>query len=141
LKEAQPFLSTAQIQEMHAAGFTFGGHSVSHRKFVQLPVERVEAEIVESCKKIQAITGEEEVPFAFPNSATGFDRKLLRKIREENDVVGLIFNSKGLLPDEPYLFNRIWMERKLKNGKRTWQAYLKDAYEEFAWDRILKWNK
>ncbi len=141
LKEAQPFLSTVQIQEMYAAGFTFGGHSVSHRKFVQLPVERVEAEIVDSCKKIQEITGQKEVPFAFPNSATGFDRKLLTEIREKNVVLGLIFNSKGLLPDEPYLFNRIWMERKLKNGKRTWQAYLKDAYEGFVWDKILNWRR
>lgn len=141
LKEESPFLSTAQIQEMYAAGFVFGGHSVSHRKFVQLPVERVEEEIVDSCKKIQEITGQKEVPFAFPNSATGFDRKLLTEIREKNEVLGLIFNSKGLLPDEPYLFNRIWMERKLKNGKRTWQAYLKDAYEEFAWNKILNWRR
>lgn len=139
LAERKPFLTTAQIEEMHAAGFVFGGHSVSHRKFVQLPVERVEAEIVDSCEKIQAITGQEEVPFAFPNSATGFDRALLGKIREKHDLVGLIFNSKGFLPDEDYLYNRIWLERNLKNGKgkTSWRDYVKDAYEGFVWDWIL----
>ena len=143
LQEQTPFLTSAQIQEMHAAGFVFGGHSVSHRKFIQLPPERVEQEIVQSCKKIQEITGQEKVPFAFPNSATGFDRKTLSEIRNKNKFLGLFFNSKGIIPDENFMFNRIWMERNIADGKpaKTWQAYLKHAYQEYTWKKILTWNK
>lgn len=143
LKERKPFLTKEQILEMHQSGSTFGGHSCTHRKFTQLPLNQVEDEIVKSCKAIQEITGQERVPFAFPNSATGFDRSILEEIRDRNSFLGLFFNSKGILPDKDFMFNRIWMERRIDNGQQAsnWQSYVQYEYQAYAMEKLISWKK
>ncbi len=38
LADQKPYLSTAQIQDMQAKGFTFGAHSLDHPQYGQIPV-------------------------------------------------------------------------------------------------------
>jgi len=134
------YLSSAQIKAMANEGFTIGSHTRSHPKLVQVTPEQMEAEIVESSRIIQGITGAEIVPFAFPNTATGIDRKLLAGIRERNPFLGLFFDAKGFQEDEPYIVNRIWAEKPIlsNRGVRTNLPFvLKEAYQEFAFEKIL----
>ncbi len=111
LRERQPYLTTAQIQQLHAEGFTIGAHTKSHHKLINLSDAERESEIVESCQIIRKITGQEIVPFAFPNSAFGLDRRLLADIRARHPFLGLLFNTKGLRRDVNFIINRIWAER------------------------------
>ena len=75
LKENPIYLTSSQIKEMALEGFTIGAHTMSHPKLVQVCDKEMEAEIVDSCRIVQGITGAGVVPFAFPNTATGIDRK------------------------------------------------------------------
>jgi len=107
LVEVQPYLTSAQIQQMHAEGFTIGAHTKSHRKLKDLSDAEIEEEIVASCQIIQEITGQEIVPFSFPHSAFGIDRGLLFSIRVRHPFVGLLFDTKGVRKDENFIVNRV----------------------------------
>jgi peptidoglycan/xylan/chitin deacetylase (PgdA/CDA1 family) len=111
LAERQPYLTISQIQQMQADGFTIAAHTVTHRKLMDLPPQEIESEIAESCRAVAAITGQELVPFSFPHSAFGLDRKLLKAIRSRNPQIGLLFDTKGLRSDATFIHNRIWAEK------------------------------
>ncbi len=134
LATAQPYLTTIQVREMDKEGFTIGAHGLSHRKLGFIPREEVEYEIVESCNKIQAITGQQVVPFSFPQSAGNLDRSQLADIRARNPQVGLLFDTKDLRLDAPFMVNRIWAERPLTPERKLHPIteILADAYRE-AW--------
>jgi peptidoglycan/xylan/chitin deacetylase (PgdA/CDA1 family) len=134
------YLSSTQIKTMADEGFTLGSHTRSHPKLVQVTPEEMEVEIVESSRIIQEITGDEIIPFAFPNTATGINRKLLAGIRERNPFLGLFFDAKGFREDVPFMVNRIWAEKPIfsdKGVKTNLPYILKDAYQEFVYEKIL----
>ncbi len=140
LKENPFYLSSDQIKQMADEGFTIGSHTRSHPKLVQVSEKEMEAEIVESSKIIQAITGDEVIPFAFPNTATGIDRQVLAGIRKRHPFLGLFFDAKGFREDIPFIVNRIWAEKPEfadKGAKTNLPYVLKDAYREFALEKIL----
>ena len=102
---------------MVAEGFTIGSHTRSHPKLVQLSPIEMEAEIVASSQIVAEITGAEVVPFSFPNSGTGVERRLLADIRSRHPLLGLFFDTKGIRLDEDFILNRIWAERPKFAGK------------------------
>jgi peptidoglycan/xylan/chitin deacetylase (PgdA/CDA1 family) len=118
LQTYRPYLTTEQIRQMHAEGFTIGAHSLSHKKLISASDENIETEIVESCQRVREITGQEIVPFSFPQSAWGVDRKLLAAIRKRHPFVGLLFDTKDLRVAVPFMINRIWAERAITRDRR-----------------------
>jgi peptidoglycan/xylan/chitin deacetylase (PgdA/CDA1 family) len=138
----EPFyLTSAQIKLMADEGFTIGSHTQSHPKLVQVTPEEMEKEIVESSRTIQKITDAEIIPFAFPNTATGIDRKILAGIRARHSFLGLFFDAKGFREDVPFIVNRIWAEKPVFSNKgiKTNLPYvLKDAFQEIAYEKILE---
>ncbi len=144
LKETPIYLTTEEIKEMLADGFTFGSHTRSHPKLVQVSEKVMEAEIIESCRIVQGITGTEFVPFAFPNTATGIDRNLIAEIRSRYPFLGLFFNSKGIRKDVPFIVNRVWAEKPeffTKGSKTNIPYLLRDAYQEMALENILAFGR
>jgi peptidoglycan/xylan/chitin deacetylase (PgdA/CDA1 family) len=134
LRQAQPYLTTAQIRQLHADGFTIGAHSRSHRRLQQLSRAEAEREIVESCHAIRDITGQASVPFAFPYFGGDLDRTWLGRLREQNDVVGLYFDTDGLREDEPFVVQRVF-------GERFGPDLTMDAILRRAWSRRPAWAK
>jgi len=134
LVRTQPYLTTLQVHEMQADGFTIGAHGLTHRKLGFIPKEEVEVEIVESCRAVQKITGQKVVPFSFPQSAGNVDRDQLADIRARYPQVGLLFDTKDLTVDAPFMVNRIWAERPLTPERRLHQLQeiVSNAYCE-AW--------
>jgi peptidoglycan/xylan/chitin deacetylase (PgdA/CDA1 family) len=132
LHAESPYLTTPQIQEMRAEGFTIGAHTHSHRKLAALSAGEIEEEIAGSCRTIQGITGDPVVPFSFPHSATGIDRNLLSAILDRHPFIGLMFDTKGLRLDEKYIVNRVWAERPIPPQKELQPitAVLNAAYRE-----------
>jgi hypothetical protein len=140
LRENPFYLSSDQIKKMAADGFTIGSHTRAHPKLVQVSEIEMEAEIVESSRMVQRITGDEIIPFAFPNTATGIDRKVLAGIRERHPFLGLFFDAKGFREDLTFIVNRIWAEKPefAEKGIKTNLPYvLRDAYQEIALEKIL----
>jgi peptidoglycan/xylan/chitin deacetylase (PgdA/CDA1 family) len=140
LRECQPYLTTAQIREMHAEGFTIGAHGLSHRKLGFIPENEIQLEIVQSCSTIQAITSQQIVPFSFPQSAGNVKRAQLAKIRERNPFIGLLFDTKDLRQDENIIVNRVWAERPLTAERilHPWPEIIANAYRDAWVDDILR---
>lgn len=134
LSSNQPYLSRSQVKEMHQDGFTIGAHGLSHRKLGFIPREEVGVEIVGACDSIQAITQQQVVPFSFPQSAGNIDRDQLADIRLRHPQVGLLFDTKDLRLDAPFMINRIWAERPLTADRilHPLPEVLAHAYRE-AW--------
>ncbi|MEA3350727.1 MAG: polysaccharide deacetylase family protein [Chloroflexota bacterium] len=144
LNQQQPYLTSEQIQQMHADGFTIGAHTRTHRKLMNLSDAEIETEIIESCRRVQEITGQEIVPFSFPHSAFGVSRQLLADIRARHPHVGLLFDTKGVRKDVNFIINRVWAERSLPSsqdaGKRKLHPLpevLHYAYQEAWVDSVM----
>jgi peptidoglycan/xylan/chitin deacetylase (PgdA/CDA1 family) len=134
LVERQPYLTTAQIQQMHAEGFTIGAHGLTHRKLGFVTEREVEAEITGSCRAVQDLTGQAVVPFSFPQSAGNVDRAQLADFLGRNPQVGLLFDTKDLLVSETFIRNRVWAERPLTPDRllHPLSVVMTQAYRE-AW--------
>ena len=129
LQRKKPFLTTEQIRQMQAEGFTFGAHSRKHAKLGLLPRAEQAAEIVESCRIVSALTGTEQVPFAFPFSGNGVDRNFLDDLQKGHPVIGQIFDSQRLAR-EPGVRHRIWADRPVRGipAGSNLEYWLRDAY-------------
>jgi peptidoglycan/xylan/chitin deacetylase (PgdA/CDA1 family) len=103
----RPYMTADEIRQLHADGFTIGGHSVSHRHLADLAEDEVESEIVESCRFVRELTGAERLPFAFPFTADGISRALLRRVADRYPWIPMMFGTNGVERDEPFLINRI----------------------------------
>jgi peptidoglycan/xylan/chitin deacetylase (PgdA/CDA1 family) len=112
LAEHQPYLSTEQVLRMAAEGFTIGSHTLSHYKLLELDRAGVEEEIAASSRIIAEMTGQEIVPFSFPNTGKGLDRVFLEEVRERHAFLGLFFDTRGIARDVPCILNRIWAEHR-----------------------------
>ena len=63
---ASLYLSRSMIEEMAAAGMTFGGHTQTHRVLSRLSSAEQERELTNMIGVIKEWTGQKTVPFAFP---------------------------------------------------------------------------
>ena len=133
LSEHKPYMSAHEINKLISDGFTIGAHSQRHQKLGRLSESEIKVEIVGSCDLIRSITGEEYVPFSFPNTATGIDRDYLNRILQENSTIGLLFDAKGLELDRDFIYNRIWVESPKLNagGSESLQHVIKTAYKDY----------
>jgi peptidoglycan/xylan/chitin deacetylase (PgdA/CDA1 family) len=134
VRRVQPYLTTAQIRQLHAEGFTIGAHGRSHRWLQDLPRAEAEHEIVDACRIVRGITGQDEVPFAFPYFGGGLDRAWLAGLREQHDFIGLFFDTDGLREDEPFVVQRVF-------GERFGQDSTLDEILRRAWARPAAWRK
>ncbi|MCJ7703480.1 MAG: polysaccharide deacetylase family protein, partial [Anaerolineales bacterium] len=127
-------LTRTQIKQMRAEGFTIGAHSLSHRKLGFIPEEELETEINSSCRAIQEISGQEVVPFSFPQSAGNVDRAKLGDLLAGNPSIGLLFDTKDLRKDVGFIVNRVWAERPLTAARmlHPLPEILAQAYRD-AW--------
>jgi peptidoglycan/xylan/chitin deacetylase (PgdA/CDA1 family) len=128
--KVKPYLSTEQIQQLRSDGFAIGAHGCSHRRLQELSLAEAETEIVESCRVIHRLTGQESVPFAFPYSGRGLDRVWLAKLRERHPFIGLFFDTQGLRHDAEFVVQRVFGERFEETGsidrllRRAWTRRL-----------------
>jgi hypothetical protein len=131
LREERPYLERAEVRAMANDGFTMGAHSVTHRHLGQLDPAVQRTEILESFREIQALTSQPEIPFAFPFSADGVDREMLKKLRAETAGLGLFFDLHGLKIDSDVIVNRIWCESRLLSptAATPMKQILRTAYQ------------
>lgn len=143
LKDRQPYLTRAQIKQLHAEGFTIGAHTVRHAKLASLSPQDLETEIVDSARFVQELTGQERVPFSFPYSATGTNRLQLAEIRARHPFLGLFYDTMDLRKDVDFIVNRIWAEKSAYRtaGKETnVPALLHAAYRAEAYAAMRNWR-
>jgi len=140
LRIQKPFMSKTEIQTLASDGFTIGAHSKSHSLFNGLSEKDIEMEIVESCRNIQEITQEECVPFAFPFTGNGVNRKLLHDIRSRNNIVGYFFDTNGIRQHKEEVIDRIWADANVTGDidKSNLPELINQSYQEMFMDGIRK---
>ena len=111
LRQNEPFMTSDQIRTMRAESFWFGGHSQKHAKLATIEPEAQDTEILASCQQIAELTGDPQVPFAFPFSGNGVDRDRLANLRSAHPEIGLIFDTQGIKPDRDFIQHRIWVDQ------------------------------
>ena len=110
LKARRPYMTAEDVRELAGAGHTIGAHGRRHPKLNSLPQDAQAEEIVESCRAVQRLTGQDQVPFAFPFSGYGVNRPFLTRLQKQHREVGPFFDSKGVRRDKGTILNRIWAD-------------------------------
>jgi peptidoglycan/xylan/chitin deacetylase (PgdA/CDA1 family) len=64
--EGRAMLSWQEVKDMHNAGITFGGHTLTHPDLTRLPAELLESEIVGGKAVIETQLGSPADTFAYP---------------------------------------------------------------------------
>jgi peptidoglycan/xylan/chitin deacetylase (PgdA/CDA1 family) len=134
VESAKPFLSTEQILQLRSDGFTIGAHSCTHPRLQELSLADAQREIIESCRVIHDLTGQQSVPFAFPYSGFGLDRNWLAELRRNYPFIGLFFDSRGFRRDAPHVVQRVFGERVEALGPLS-------KLLSRAWTRRLSWQQ
>jgi peptidoglycan/xylan/chitin deacetylase (PgdA/CDA1 family) len=111
LREVRPYLTTEQVRELAAHGWSVGGHGVVHRHLQGLSRDELEGEIVESCAAASRLSGRARAPFAFPYSGQGVRRDWLAEIRARHGHVGLFFDVHGIRREGSLVWHRVDIER------------------------------
>lgn len=137
LRTRRPYLTTAEVRELAADGFTIGAHALRHVALGTLErPEEVARQVVGSCRAVAELVGTERVPFAFPFDADGVDRSLLEGLRERHPVVGLLYDTRRLRPDREFMVNRMIVDAPPALGRSgsNLPTYLRGAY----WDELFR---
>jgi peptidoglycan/xylan/chitin deacetylase (PgdA/CDA1 family) len=114
LKENQPYITKAQIQEMLDDGHYFGGHTMTHPPLNQLTHEQQKDEIIQSMEWLKKNFNIAYSLFAFPFSDKSISKKLLQELFEYDSNIKLFGNS-GLKKD---IDNRIIQRFSLEHPKK-----------------------
>ena len=121
LKKEQPYLSSDQIKELIADGFTFGAHSNNHPLYKELTLEEQLSQTKESLTKVVNDFGLSYKVFSFPFTDDGVGVQFFEQINNEVDIT---FGCAGLKRKTiPFHLQRLDMETT-ENAKST----LKTAY-------------
>jgi len=138
LRERRPYLEAGQIRRLADGGFTIGAHAVRHVPLGALPRDEAEKEILMSCRAVRDLTGRPRVPFAFPHSADGVDRRWLRGLLDGRAEVGRLFDTHGLRADD-VLCSRIIVDRPpARPGASDLPMVLRAAYQEAAVEALRR---
>ncbi|MFY9532033.1 MAG: polysaccharide deacetylase family protein [Candidatus Acidiferrales bacterium] len=122
LQDVQPYMTVEQLTQLASDGFALGGHGRVHVQLGQVQQPELEAEIVESCKIIREISKAERVPFAFPFSGSGVDRRLLCDIMARNPFISLVFDTQEFAKDQRFIVNRIGADEPSRLGPNVGTA-------------------
>jgi hypothetical protein len=77
-------MTAEQVRHLCTSGMEIGAHTVTHPILTQLSSERAEREILDSKRRLEAITGSSVAVFAYPNGKPGRDylREHVGMVRE-----------------------------------------------------------
>jgi len=132
LQKSAQYLNSEEIHQLDKDGFTIGAHSKKHKVMNKLTDSQIKENIINSWKEIKSLIDRRKIPFAFPHSANGISRALLQNIYIENDHVGQMFDTHGILQDEKFIINRKCADspKNYRENKSNLPANLKNDYLE-----------
>ena len=129
LETQAPFLTAAQIQDMARRGHVIGAHGIDHRNLNVADPEELQRQVVSSCERIAAITGQRRVPFSFPYSMR-LPVATLETLRSRHPVIGCMFGTAGIKPSPPGFVARIGADWRhgIRHGSSNAGVLISNAY-------------
>lgn len=111
------YMTSDEVRRLAAEGFTVGGHGVGHEPLQGMDEESLASEIVESCRAVRDLTGQDRVPFAFPYEGHGLSRRLLAEILHRHEFVELFFDTWQFHRDAPFVVHRLHADQPSPPGR------------------------
>jgi peptidoglycan/xylan/chitin deacetylase (PgdA/CDA1 family) len=119
LNKAKPYLTSSQIRQLLADGFTIGGHSVDHPLYASLPIDEQLRQTVESVRFVRDSFGLNYGVFAFPHSDAGVSRAFFSRLADTG-LVDMSFGTSGIVGDPiPTNVQRVSLERPCVPAKQA----------------------
>lgn len=85
LEKHRPWLTSAELAQLSAQGFSIGAHSWNHSYFQKLPLEEQVWQTTTSCDYVREITNQ-RISFSFPHSDKGLSQYLFDLLRQEHGI-------------------------------------------------------
>lgn len=118
LNETKPYLTLNEIKELNNMGFYFGGHTMTHPRLTELPIEEQTQEVIGSMKWLKEKLDINYSFFAFPFWDKGISKELIQRIFEY-DKRTVVFANSGIKKDiYPRIIHRFSLENPIKDTKR-----------------------
>jgi len=110
-------LTTAQVRELHTAGWTIGAHTVTHGNVALMAPEEAEREIAESRDTLAAATGAPVVHFCYPNTGGQhqyYSTAVCEMLRRFDFRSGVTSRAGAVTPAvDPYVMPRLGVSPRL----------------------------
>jgi peptidoglycan/xylan/chitin deacetylase (PgdA/CDA1 family) len=133
LKQKQPYLETNKIQSLASQGFTFGGHSLNHPLFSEIPLSEKVRQATESTIFAKRITAQKTGAFAFPFTDFGVENTFFNKIFREKNI-DISFGTAGLKQQR---YAQHWQRFPMEEGEGTAQELVKTEYLYYMVKRLF----
>jgi peptidoglycan/xylan/chitin deacetylase (PgdA/CDA1 family) len=93
---AKLMMSSVQLRALAAAGMALGAHTVTHPILAEIPLGRAREEMIESRRRLEALTGAAVRLFAYPNGRPGRDYHAAHAaLARELDFEGAVSSAWG----------------------------------------------
>ncbi|HSC52249.1 MAG TPA: polysaccharide deacetylase family protein [Phnomibacter sp.] len=96
LQEHQPYLTTAQIQQLSEQGFLFGGHSMSHPYYNRISLDEQLAETVESIEWVHRHIQQDLKLFSFPHSDAFVKGSFFQRLKDFEYRPDILFGTQNM---------------------------------------------
>ncbi len=134
LKDHQPYLTTAQIKQLHTDGFVFGGHSIDHPPFDRIPLEEQVRQATSSVQSVNEMVPQPYHYFAFPFTDEGVTTDFFRQLEMNQQlVIHKTFGTAGLRKPEGDHLQRIPMEKENLSAEEI----LKNEYSYYRMKNLM----
>jgi peptidoglycan/xylan/chitin deacetylase (PgdA/CDA1 family) len=115
LRTGRPYLTSDELKEMQAKGFTIGAHSIDHPNFGELTQSEQIRQVTESCAFVKEMFHEPNAYFSFPFSDENIPESLFKAIE---NTVDMTFGISGMqIKNNGRHAGRIDMEKNSRNAK------------------------
>lgn len=131
LQKNQPYLTSRQIHQLIASGFTIGAHSIDHPLYGKLTMEEQISQTMASVGYVRNTFKLDYGAFAFPHSDYGVTKQYFSVIKNSG-LVDVSFGTSGMIEDyTPNHFQRFSLENPLQPAqniftyqcvKRIWRT-------------------
>ena len=133
MQQQQPYLTTKQVQELSANGFTIGSHSIDHPLFSEIELSEQLRQTIECLDFTNSLINQNIKLFAFPFSDNNVSKLFFEKIAPFSD---LTFGTAGIKNDIiPNNIQRISNENK--NSKKQLKYIVYKEYFEFLIKKLI----
>lgn len=110
LAKETPYLTSEQVREMIADGFTFGGHSIDHPKYATIGLTEQVRQTQVSVEEVSAVFNLDYKVFAFPFHDQFVSQQFFKTLAAEH-ICEVSFGTAELQHDSaPSNLQRMWFE-------------------------------
>jgi peptidoglycan/xylan/chitin deacetylase (PgdA/CDA1 family) len=101
LEQEKPYMSTLQVNDLIAKGFTIGAHSLDHPLYNRLHVEDQVEQTIKSIKQVKVAFNLNYSAFSFPFTDHGVRKDFFDKLaKQTNTGKLLLFGTAGMKKDQ-----------------------------------------